>query len=55
MDYLFTIHLNLVLSTNQWIASNWDQFESKDIESEEVKQFVAKAIDLIKSAMQPIE
>jgi len=54
LDFLFTIHLNLILTTNQWIAANWEQFESDDIESKEVKQFVDTAIELIQSAMQPV-
>lgn len=54
LDFLFNIHLNLVLTTNQWIAANWDQFESDDIESKEVKQFVDTAIQLIQSAMEPV-
>jgi len=53
LDFLYTMHLNLVLTTNQWIAANWDQFESDDIESKEVKEFVDTAIELIQSAMQP--
>lgn len=51
-DFLFNIHLNLVLTTNRWIASNWDQFNGDDLESHEVNQFVDRAIELIKSALK---
>ncbi|BEP29819.1 TetR/AcrR family transcriptional regulator [Helicovermis profundi] len=54
MDFLFTLHLNLVITTHQWISANWNLFENNDMSTEEIKQFVDNAIELIKSAMQPI-
>lgn len=53
IDFLFTVHLNLVLATNQWISANWDWFESDDMDSAEVKKFVDDAIGLIQLSMQP--
>lgn len=52
IDYLFNMHLSMVLSTNQWIATNWDQFESSGIDSKKLDDFINASINLIKSAMQ---
>jgi|LGVF01.2.fsa_nt_gb AcrR family transcriptional regulator len=54
MDFLFTLHLNLVITTNKWISANWDKFEGVDTNNIEINEFVDKAIELIKSAMQPV-
>ena len=54
MDFLFTLHLNLVITTHKWISANWDKFEGVDTNNIEINEFVDKAIELIKSAMQPV-
>lgn len=48
-DYLFNIHLGLVLTTNRWLSSNLKNYE----DDESVNKLVKKAISLIKDAMSP--
>lgn len=55
IDFLFTLHLNFVITTNQWISSNWDKFKNVDPNNSEIYHFVDKAIELIKFAMKPVD
>ena len=48
-DYLFSIHLSLVLTTNRWILNNLSELESEKT----ADTFIREAIALIKSALCP--
>jgi len=47
-EYLFNLHLGLVLTTNRWILKNIDQWDDETAE-----KFITESIGFIKSAMQP--
>jgi len=55
LDFIFTMYLNMVFTINQWIAGNWDQFEGGELNIGDVDEFVDSAIELIRSAVQPIQ
>jgi AcrR family transcriptional regulator len=49
-EFLFNIHLSLVLTTNKWILNNIHKQENEEI----TEQFIKDAIALIKSAISPL-
>ncbi len=52
-DYLFSVQLQLAFVLHQWIARNWDYFDRRSPESDEVRAFVNKAIGMTRAALQP--
>jgi len=50
LEYLFSVHLGLVLATNRWLIDNLEITDNP----EEIDTFIKKAIGMIRTTMSPI-